>query len=208
MGGKRRDRLRKPGRRKPFKDPKPLILIVCEGEKTEPQYLDGFAKACKNPRVRLQIHDETGVPKTLVQLAKVAKFEADAQAKREGDANLRIDAIWCVFDVDDHPDIPAAITMAADNGIELAVSSPCIEIWLILHFRESPGGMHRHKLQKLMKKHISDYDKRVDYADYEKCYLDAVRRASKLAEQAQLVGDPLYNPSTGVYRLTELIRGG
>lgn len=208
MGGKRRDRLRRPARRKPFKDAKPLILIVCEGENTEPQYLGGFAKACKNPRVRLQIHDETGVPKTLVQFAKDAKSEADAQAKREGDANLRIDAIWCVFDVDEHPDIPDAMTMAADNGIELAISSPCIELWLILHFQDSPGGMHRHKLQKLMKKHIADYDKRVDYSDYEIGYPKAVRRAIQLAEQAQRVGNPLYNPSTGVHRLTELIRGG
>ena len=193
MGGKRRDRLRKSARQKPFKDPKPLILIVCEGENTEPQYLKGFAGACKNPRVRVRVHDETGVPKTLVCLAKEAKVEAEAQAKREGDSNLRFDTVWCVFDVDEHPDIPAAMTMASDNGIELAISSPCFELWLILHFRDCPGGMHRHKL--------------IDFADYEDRYPDAVQRATKLAEQALLVGNPLYNPSTGVYRLTELIRG-
>ena len=97
--------------------------------------------------------------------------------------------------------------MAAANDIELAISSPCIEIWLILHFRDSPGGMDRHKLQKLMKKFIPDFDKHIGYAAYEAGYLDAVTRASKLADQAKLVGDPIYNPSSGVYRLTELIRG-
>ncbi len=207
MAGNRRDRERRPGRRKPFRDPKPLILIVCEGKNTEPQYFAGFIRACKNPRVRVRVHDATGVPLTLVRQAKEAKVEAEHKAKREGDVNLRFNAVWCVFDVDEHPDIPAAMTMASDNGIDLAISSPCFELWLILHFRDCPGGMHRHKLQKHMEKHIAEYDKRIEFADYEKGYPDAVRRATKLAEQAQRVGAPLYNPSTGVYRLTELIRG-
>ena len=205
MGGHRRDRKRRPGRGLARKMPKPLILIVCEGENTEPQYLDGFVKACKNPRVRIRLHDGTGVPMTLVRIAKDAKADAAKRAKREGDDFLRYDSVWCVFDVDQHPDIPAAMTMANDNGIDLAISSPCFELWLILHFRDCPGGMHRHKLLNLMKKHIADYDKRVDYADYETGYPDAVRRATELAEQALRVGDTLYNPSTGVYRLTELI---
>ena len=207
MGGKRRDRDRKPARRRPFKEPKPLILIVCEGENTEPQYLNGFVKACKNPRVRIRVHDETGEPVTLVRIAKDAQADAVKRAKREGDDFLRYDSVWCVFDVDERRDISVATTMSTDNGIHLAVSSPCFEIWLILHFQDSPGGMHHQKLQKLMKKHIPNYNKRVEYADYEHGYPDAVRRATKLAEQARIVGNPLYNPSTGVYRLTELIRG-
>ena len=207
MGGKRRDRQRPAGRRKPFKEPKPLILIVCEGEKTEPQYFDGFVKACKNPRVHIQLHDETGEPLTLVRLAREAKAEAQRIAKREGDSFLKFDSVWCVFDVDEHPGIPEAIDMATGNGIELAVSSPCFELWLILHFRESPGGMHRHKLQNMMAEYVPHYDKQVDYSDCASGYFKAVTRASKLAKQAKLVGDPIYNPSTGVYRLTELIRG-
>jgi hypothetical protein len=208
MGGKRRDRDRKPARRKPFKEPKPLILIVCEGENTEPQYFDAFVKSCKNPRVRIHLHDETGVPLTLVRIAKEAKAEAQRKAKREGDDFLKYDSVWCVFDVDEHPNIPDAMTMATDNGIELSISSPCFELWLFLHFQDSPGVMHRHKLQKSMEKLIPEYDKRVDYSDYEAGYSDAVRRAKKLTEQAERVGDPIYNPSTGVYRLTEMIRGG
>ncbi len=39
----RRDRDRRPGRRAPFREPKPVILIVCEGERTEPEYFEGFA---------------------------------------------------------------------------------------------------------------------------------------------------------------------
>lgn len=37
-----RERNRRHCRRPSFLEPKPTILIVCEGEKTEPQYLNGF----------------------------------------------------------------------------------------------------------------------------------------------------------------------
>ena len=35
---RRRDRDRRPARPAPFRDPEPIILIVCEGERTEPDY--------------------------------------------------------------------------------------------------------------------------------------------------------------------------
>jgi hypothetical protein len=104
-----------------------------------------------------------------------------------------------VFDVDQHPDIPSAKEMARDNGLKLAISKPCIEIWLWLHFAEQPGMQHRHKIQRMMKQHIPGYDKHVDYTNYEDGYPDAVKRAKRLTE-----GD---NPSTGVWRLTQSIRG-
>lgn len=66
----RRDRNRRPARRSQFQKPKPVILIVCEGEVTEPQYLRGHANASKNPRVRIEVADEHGDPKHLVETAK------------------------------------------------------------------------------------------------------------------------------------------
>ena len=38
---------RRPGRRSPFREPRPIILIVCEGERTEREYFEGFARACR-----------------------------------------------------------------------------------------------------------------------------------------------------------------
>lgn len=35
----RRDRERKPARRAPSLDPKPILLVVCEGDVTEKDYL-------------------------------------------------------------------------------------------------------------------------------------------------------------------------
>ena len=122
MPSSRRNRPRKRARPEAFRDPKPVILVVCEGEITEPQYLDGFSRACRNSRVRIRIATQHGVPRTLVETAKRYKREAELEAKRKRDDNLSFDAVWCVFDVDEHPGVPDAAQMARDNGIELAIS--------------------------------------------------------------------------------------
>jgi len=207
MPGPRRDRHRRPARRPPFREPKPIILIVCEGKNTEPQYFDGFKRNCRNPRVEILIAREHGVPKTLVETAKEYKSMAEADAKRKRDENLAYDSVWCVFDVDEHPHIPDARQMARDNDIELAISNPCFELWLLLHFRESPGMQHRHKLREILVRHVPGYDKEVDYAIYSDGYPQAVKRATRLATTAAGAGEPGRNPSTDVYKLTEIIRG-
>jgi hypothetical protein len=190
----------------PFKDSKPVILIVTEGEVTEPEYLDGFAKASRNPRVRIEVVGGSGVPKTIVESARELKRNAVKRARREDDENLIYDAVWCVFDVDQHPNISDATQMARDNGLELAISNPCIELWLWLHFAEQPGMQHRHDLQRMLKQHVAAYDKHVKFSDYAAGYADAVRRASRLDSDAGAVNEQGRNPTTGVWRLTQSIR--
>src|SRR5262249_19618035 len=195
------------GRRPPFRDPKPIILIVCEGERTEPEYFDGFSRFCRNPRVRIAIAPEHGGPRTVVNTAKERKKEAEAAARREADENLVYDSVWCVFDVDDHPQVADAMQMARDNGIELAISNPCFELWLLLHFRDSPGMQHRAAMQRMLSKHVPGYDKRVEFMVYGAGYRQAVERAKRMDEAAQSSGESGRNPTTGVYKLTMAIEG-
>ncbi len=199
-------RTRRPARQEPFRESKPVILVVTEGKVTEPEYLKGFAKATRNSRVRIEIVDGAGVPRTIVEAAKERKREAERRALRERDDNLSYDKVWCVFDKDDHPHFENAKQMARDNDIELAISNPCIELWLWLHFAEQPGMQHRHDLRGMMKQHIPSYDKHVDYSDYAAGYEAAVRRASRLDDAAQAANEDGRNPTTGVWRLTESIR--
>lgn len=203
----KRDRKRKPARREAFKDPQPLILVVCEGAVTEPEYLRGFRVACRNPRVEIEVVGGKGAPKTLVEFAKAFKLAKQRQAKKEGDENLAYDQVWCVFDIDQHPNVTEARQMAAANSILLAISNPCIELWLLLHFREQPGMQDRSVLQGMMKQFIPGYTKHVNYADYAAGYGDAARRARQLEKNASADNDAGRNPTTGVWRLTENIRG-
>jgi hypothetical protein len=201
----RRDRDRRPGRRAPFREPKPVILIVCEGERTEPEYFEGFARACRNSRVRIRVAEEHGVPRTLVTTAKRYKKAAEADAKRGGDDHLAYDAVWCVFDVDDHPQVADARQMARANGIELAISNPCFELWLLLHFRESPGMQPRDTMRRMLSRHVPGYDKRVEFTVYAEGYPQAVKRAEQMDKKAEEDGDSGRNPTTGAYRLTREI---
>jgi hypothetical protein len=192
----RRNRTRKPSRRKPFREPLPLILIVCEGERTEPDYFNGLAQIIRNPRVKIEIAKVHGVPLTLVRAAKKLK-----------DSNPQFDSVWCLPDVDEHPFIPEAVQMARDNGIRLAISNPCFELWLLLHFRESPGMKHRDKIAEMLTEFIPGYDKAIDFAKSKLAdgYDAAVQRAKRIRASMKLTGDEMRNPSTDVYRLTELM---
>jgi hypothetical protein len=207
MSSLHRNRYRRPGRREAFRDPRPIILIVCEGKKTEPEYFGGFSRACQNPRVRLEIAPEHGVPRTVVETARDYKRRGEIEAKRERDENLAYDAVWCVFDVDEHPNVGEALEMARDNAIDVALSNPCFELWLLLHFRDNPGMKTRQQMRELLKVYVPDYDKSVDYrATYLQGYSAAAQRAERICDAAAEDGEPTRNPTTGAYRLTELIR--
>ena len=140
-------------------------------------------------------------------VAKEHKKRAEAARRAEEDDNLAFDAVWCVFDVDDHPQVDDARQMARDNGIELAISNPCFELWLLLHFRESPGMQHREKLVKILCTHVPGYQKKVEFKTYSVGYRQAVERAERMDRMAQSIGASGRNPTTGVYQLTKVIEG-
>jgi RloB-like protein len=200
-----RNRYRRPGRRPAFRAPRKKLLIVCEGANTEPQYFIQFAEVHRNAIVDVDLAPERGVPLSVVREAKRLKNQAISAAKREGDPYLRYDSVWCVFDVDEHPNVPEALAMARQNGLNVAVSNPCFELWLILHLREAPGMIHRHAAQAMLKALLPGYDKKVDYKDYRGGYERAVERATRLDKLATDVGKAGRNPTTGVYKLTETI---
>lgn len=202
----KRNRNRRPARRVPYRESKPIILVVTEGKVTEPEYLYGLANVTKNPRVHIEIVGGAGAPRTIVESARDRKKEAEKQARGERDDNLRYDEVWCVFDIDQHANVPDAKQMARDNGIHLAISNPCIELWLWLHFADQPGMRHGHALYAMMKQHIPNYDKHVDYRDYLNGYDCAVKRASRLDADAEADNDEGRNPTTSMWRLTESIR--
>ena len=59
-----RNNLRKPARRAAFRKVKRRLLVLCEGEKTERQYIQGFARKHKESLVDVEVAKEHGVPMT------------------------------------------------------------------------------------------------------------------------------------------------
>ena len=113
---------RKVGTRRPRK----TLVVFCEGEKTEPEYLDALKRQQSVRDVAaVDLRVETGhggsVPRTLVSMAVAARGRA---AEEEAE----IDEFWCVFDVEwprNHPGIREAVQQARANAIRLAISNPC-----------------------------------------------------------------------------------
>ncbi len=95
--------------------------------------------------------------------------------------------------------------MATDNGFRLAVSNPCVELWILLHFRDSPGAQHRHPLQRMLKAYIAGYDKGLDFADLVGGIDEATARARRLDDDAAAMDEAGRTPTTGFYLLTESI---
>ncbi|MGA3099134.1 MAG: RloB family protein [Bryobacteraceae bacterium] len=201
----RRDTLR---RRRPFRTPHPRFLIVCEDTKTEPGYFKAMRHLEKS-LIELELVSPGKKPKPLVEHAVAMKKEAAARAKREKDENLNYDHVWCVFDVDEHPYLPEAKQQARDNGIEVAVSNPCFELWLLLHFCDQRAHIERGPLQekcRKCRKEMRGYEKQLPTSLLHTLYADALQRAMALDEWQERRGCAEANPSTGVYRLMEQIR--
>lgn len=199
---RRRDDLR---RRRHFLEPRPHILVCCEGIVTEPSYFNGLKREGHNNLLRVEVKPGGKVPKTLVDFAVDLKHEAENKARRLEDDNLKYDEVWCVFDVDAHPHIPDAKQKAEANHIKLAISNPCFELWLLLHFCDQHAHIKRHPLQSACREHLPGYEKNVPFELVFPHHQEAVGRAKELDDWQKRQKRPGGNPSTGVYRLTQRI---
>jgi hypothetical protein len=196
----RRDRPRERSRRRPTVEPQQRILVLCEGKATEPGYIKALCDELRPSRIHVVIEGHGEDPKALVERAVLRK----RGARRDLESSL--DQVWCVFDVDDHARLADALQQARSNGIEIAVSNPCFELWALLHFQDQTAFLGREKVRSSLKKHVADYRKALPFAQLRLGYEEAVRRAENLDRRCDERGCPGDNPSTGVYRLTELIR--
>jgi hypothetical protein len=137
------------------------------------------------------------VPKTLVERASELKKIAEREARRQKDDFLKYDEVWCVFDVDAHPNLADALQQARANSILLAVSNPCFELWLLLHFQDQRAHLERSQAQAVCRDLIRGYERLAPFELLAPLHEEAVARARALDkwqfEQKRVGG----NPSTG-----------
>lgn len=187
---------RKVGKREPL----PRVLLVCEGQNTEPGYFQHLRHVEKLP-IDLRI-EPGGTPKTLVERAK--KLRDEAAASR--DPNDHYEHVWCVFDVDEHPFLKEARQQARAVGIPIAVSNPCFELWALLHFQEQNAHIERHPVQSACRQHMPGYEKDLPCDVLLSLRHKAIDRAKRLDERHERDQNPGANPSTSVYRLIEMLQ--
>ena len=178
------------------------FLIVCEGEKTEPNYFKSFPVDTKV--IKLDIKGEGKNTKSLVKKA------IEWKNKDEYDEN---DRFWCVFDRDkntknsnDAQNFNAAITLARNNGIDVAYSNDAFELWYLLHFHFYNTGTSRKdypdKLTELLG-HKYQKNSETIYEELKDKQQDAIKHAKLLLQKYDRPNPETENPSTTVHLLVE-----
>jgi len=176
------------------------FLIVCEGEKTEPNY---FKKFPENPEVYDHI-DIYGTGYNTVSLVNEAiRLKNDALKRKEPYIE-----VWCVFDKDDFTidQFRNAIMLARKNQIKCAYSIEAFELWYLLHFNFNDAALSRdqygEKLSELLGKKYQKNDEGM-YRTLIKHQGKAIQNARKLF--ARQYERPLteQNPITTVFWLVE-----
>ena len=123
-----------------------------------------------------------------------------------------VDACWCIFDVEwprNHPNLAAAVCLAEENGIRLAISNPCFELWLILHHQDHHKFGHTAAIESLSRSLDGRPGKSVDASRYLPQRKEAVRRAQLLAKrhEREETRFPNDNPSSGMYLFLQSLEG-
>lgn len=132
-------------RRQSVREVKQKFLIVCEGEKTEPDYFRAFRMTAATVKA-------VGQAMNTMTLVSKAISILDAEKARKH----YYDQCWVVFDKDDFParDFNQAILYAQNNGFQVAYSNQAFEYWFLLHFNLYLGPIHRNQYKQMLEKLI------------------------------------------------------
>lgn len=115
----------------PFRDAT-FLIIACEGAKREKIYFETLAKG--NQRIKVKIlspsDDTTGHSAPHWLLERAISFTQELGI-------IKYDTLWFVLDVDRWGrETLETIKSECKNNWSLAVSNPCFEIWLLMHYSE------------------------------------------------------------------------
>lgn len=191
----------------------PVFHIFCEGEKTEPYYINDYINYFHSEHRNIVVVEKTK-KNTPVQLV-------DAAIKERSNTN---DIYWVVFDRESIAKYPHELhsnarKKAKDNNISIALSNVCFELWFLLHFNFSTASydscknlLDKSPLKESLKKSleergIKDYEKGLphlfDILKYK--VVDAIQNAEKLKKEMlkSSSGSSLVklNPYTDVHEL-------
>lgn len=183
--------------------------MYCEGKVTERIYLDGVKQRLRNAGVQIVVGPKHGEPLGLVKAAASHVEQAGRRAPRG------FDEVWCVFDVESpaqHGSLDEAVDLADAKRIRCAISDPCFELWLLLHFSEHGGHLTTEAACKLLEaKKCCGYTvdrKSFDFTVVLPHQDAAVERARRLADRHAGRALGKRNPGSDVHLLLDALRSG
>ncbi len=173
------------------------FFIVCEGEKTEPNYFEGFNLPSR------RILRPLGAGKNTASLV-------DWAIKQKHLAGEGYEHYWCVFDRDSFPaqNFNNALQKSEIAGFKVAYTNEAFELWYLLHFDFYTSASSRKDYAlKLTERLGRKYEKNDPsmYQSLRERTQTAIRNARRLLESYNPHIPERDNPCTPVHLLVELL---
>jgi len=204
------DSLKRPD---PRRQPRKSMLIVCEGQETEPRYFTSLKAMYKLKLVEIEIIGKGETPITVVNRALTMQEEREKDAEKDGFfTGSKFDEVWCVFDREGNHQSPSfhqAVNKALANKLELAISNPSFEFWFIIHFEQTTKPFQNASdVIPHLKKHIPNYQKNLEVCN--KIFHlteDAIKHSEWILNSHKENSAESYpNPSTEVHMLVKKLK--
>lgn len=186
----------------------PLFVIATEGEKTEKPYFESLFNDS-----RVKVHVLPTGPDGLSSPKHVSDRLKDAQKRYQLDIG-KGDEFWLVMDTDHHvksnhiAEFKSVCQEAEQKGIGLAISAPCFELWLYLHFDDCAATMTDSTvMEDHVRRHVPGYTHSDPHAHAftREGVRFAIERARSLDTNPEARIPEA--PGTRVYRLAENLLG-
>ncbi|TVZ41922.1 RloB-like protein [Alteromonadaceae bacterium 2753L.S.0a.02] len=207
-------------RPRPVRQPKAVMHIYCEGEKTEPNYINGYINSKHQGNRRLKIiRIEKTQKNTPIQLVEEALKQQKSRSIPEEDI------FWVVYDRESNQkysdDLHKKAYEKAGSRLKIAISNVCFEIWILLHFQEVTAPYMNYE-DLYRNSQLCNHLKNIGFKKYEKSAAslyplldkkvdDAKIRAEKMndaAKNSSGINDPKpyqLNPFTDLHKLLDAI---
>jgi hypothetical protein len=207
-------------RKRNSKDKRKYFLIVCEGEKTEPNYFESLKLDLPKGVLTSCRIDIEGTGRNTVSLIEEA---LRIKSKLENETSLSISKVWVVFDKDsfEPEQFNHAIHLCKNSvpKIGCAWTNQAFELWYLLHFHFYNTAINREMYQKLIEKNLKP--KVGEQYQYQKNSTEmysllkkygsiesAIKFSKKLESQFEGRNDHAnHNPSTKVHHLVAELFG-
>ncbi len=178
--------------RRPQRFERPRGLVVTEGTVTEVQYLQMLQQELPRDAASLKLIGEGADPLRVVKRAL---------RERKGD-----DYSWtvCLVDCDKHETLQEALRLASQENIQVLVSNPCFELWLLWHLEDWHRYSSSRDVQARLAKLKVLQDKSLTSSFPIGRYADARARSDK-ASSEHLVNHLGPNPSSPFPVLLDLL---
>ena len=189
------------------REEKSVILIGAEGKnRTERIYFRELAKAHNRKYV---VRFAKGNSTDPIGIVKDTIKDYEKECTDEGDM------AFAVFDTDADENkqkyIDEAVTLAKRKGVHTVCSTPCFEVWYLMHFRYSTGPiLSSRKVLEEMEKYVPGYEKSSGiYHKIRNMTMTAIHNAERIEAYHDMDGirkkSIKRNPGTEVHEIVRIL---